>query len=133
MLPTEHQQPFWRSSHTVPSTLPNTMTHQRVSEWVNPLLLHSSTTMFQTTCILLISLLGAFLPHGRAMLNLTLPGQHPDPEAVAREVHRYYLLPWNYSLYTYIYSIPRPNCSVFLLLSSLVLLRLKPKKKNFFT
>jgi len=23
------------------------------------------------------------------MLNLTLPGAHPDPEAVAHEVHRY--------------------------------------------
>lgn len=44
--------------------------------------------MLQTTCILLMSLLGSFLPYGRAMLNLTLPGQHPDPEAVAREVHR---------------------------------------------
>ncbi|TKY52984.1 pectate lyase 12 [Spatholobus suberectus] len=44
--------------------------------------------MLQTTCILLFSLLASFLPHGTAMLNLTLPGQHPDPEAVAREVHR---------------------------------------------
>ncbi|KAK7392494.1 hypothetical protein VNO78_20934 [Psophocarpus tetragonolobus] len=44
--------------------------------------------MLQTTCILLWSVLASFLPHGTAMHNLTLPGQHPDPEAVAREVHR---------------------------------------------
>ncbi|XP_061360468.1 probable pectate lyase 12 [Gastrolobium bilobum] len=43
--------------------------------------------MLQGTCILLISVLCSFLPHGTPMLNLTLPGQHPDPEAVAREVH----------------------------------------------
>lgn len=49
----------------------------------------SSSTMLQTTCIILFSVVAIFLPHGTAMLNLTLPGQHPDPEAVAREVHRY--------------------------------------------
>jgi len=46
--------------------------------------------MVQTTYILLFfSVLPSFLPHGKAELNLTLPGQHPDPEAVATDVHRY--------------------------------------------
>jgi len=45
--------------------------------------------MLHTTCILLLSLLSSFSPLGTAMLNLTLPGAHPDPEAVAHEVHRY--------------------------------------------
>ncbi|CAJ1968885.1 unnamed protein product [Sphenostylis stenocarpa] len=45
--------------------------------------------MLHTTCILLFFfLLPLFLPHGTATLNLTLPGQHPDPEALAAEVHR---------------------------------------------
>ncbi|KAK2364201.1 pectate lyase [Trifolium repens] len=45
--------------------------------------------MFQTLCILLIIfVLSSFSPLGKAMLNLTLPGTHPDPEAVAHEVHR---------------------------------------------
>jgi hypothetical protein len=50
--------------------------------------------MFQTLCILLIIfVLSSFSPLGKAMLNLTLPGTHPDPEAVAHEVHRYSLSP----------------------------------------
>ncbi|WJX11651.1 pectate lyase [Trifolium repens] len=44
--------------------------------------------MTQTTSIFLISLLSSFFTHGTSMLNLTLPGQHPDPESVAIEVHR---------------------------------------------
>ncbi|KAF7818669.1 putative pectate lyase 12 [Senna tora] len=44
--------------------------------------------MLQTSCILLISFMASFLPLGGAMLNLTLPGQHPDPESVVQEVHR---------------------------------------------
>ncbi|XP_004494082.1 probable pectate lyase 12 [Cicer arietinum] len=45
--------------------------------------------MFQRICILLITvILSSFSPLGKAMLNLTLPGTHPDPEAVAHEVHR---------------------------------------------
>ncbi|XP_050243219.1 probable pectate lyase 12 [Quercus robur] len=44
--------------------------------------------MLPRTCIVLISLLCQFSPLGRAMLNLTLPGQHPNPEAVVQEVHR---------------------------------------------
>ncbi|KAG2402996.1 pectate lyase [Vigna angularis] len=45
--------------------------------------------MFQATYILLFfSVLSSFLPHGTAAFNLTLPGQHPDPEAVATQVHR---------------------------------------------
>ncbi|TKY62105.1 pectate lyase 12 [Spatholobus suberectus] len=44
--------------------------------------------MLQTTCILLLSVLSSFSPLASAMLNLTLPGAHPDPEAVAHEVHR---------------------------------------------
>ena len=47
--------------------------------------------MLQRTCIVLISLLCSFSSLGRAMLNLTLPGQHPNPEAVVQEVHRYIL------------------------------------------
>jgi len=48
--------------------------------------------MFQTICILLIiSVLSSFSKLGTAMLNLTLPGTHPDPDAVAHEVHRYSL------------------------------------------
>jgi hypothetical protein len=46
------------------------------------------STMTQTTSIFLISLLSSFFTHGTSMLNLTLPGQHPDPESVALEVHR---------------------------------------------
>ncbi|OIV92169.1 hypothetical protein TanjilG_30810 [Lupinus angustifolius] len=45
--------------------------------------------MLQKTYILLIFYgLAYFLPLGTSMLNLTLPGTHPDPEAVAHEVHR---------------------------------------------
>ncbi|KAE9590906.1 hypothetical protein Lal_00022979 [Lupinus albus] len=46
--------------------------------------------MLQKTCIILLifSCFGYFLPLGTSMLNLTLPGTHPDPEAVAHEVHR---------------------------------------------
>nr|DAD48813.1 TPA_asm: hypothetical protein HUJ06_018750 [Nelumbo nucifera] len=40
------------------------------------------------TCILLICLLSAFPPLIRATLNLTLPHQHPDPEAVVQDVQR---------------------------------------------
>jgi len=52
------------------------------------LTLEISSTMFQTICILLII---SFSQLGTAMLNLTLPGTHPDPDAVAHEVHRYSL------------------------------------------
>ncbi|KAK2401175.1 pectate lyase [Trifolium repens] len=44
--------------------------------------------MTQTTSIFLITFLSSFFTHGTSMLNLTLPGQHPDPESVALEVHR---------------------------------------------
>ncbi|CAK9142991.1 unnamed protein product [Ilex paraguariensis] len=44
--------------------------------------------MLHWTCIVLISLLSTFSPSVSAMLNLTLPGQHPDPEAVVQDVHR---------------------------------------------
>ncbi|KAL9426823.1 hypothetical protein AB3S75_033578 [Citrus x aurantiifolia] len=44
--------------------------------------------MFQRTCIVLISLLSSFSPQGRAMLNLTFPIPHPNPEDVAQDVHR---------------------------------------------
>jgi hypothetical protein len=49
--------------------------------------------MLQRTCIVLISLFCSFSPLGRAVLNLTLPGQHPDPEAVVQEIHRYSVFP----------------------------------------
>ncbi|CAI8614684.1 unnamed protein product [Vicia faba] len=43
----------------------------------------------KTICILVtIFVLSSFSPLGIAMLNLTLPGTHPDPDAVAHEVHR---------------------------------------------
>ncbi|KAJ7976896.1 Pectate lyase [Quillaja saponaria] len=44
--------------------------------------------MFHLTCILLVYLLVSFFTLGRPMLNLTLTGQHPDPEAVVQLVHR---------------------------------------------
>ncbi|CAJ2632528.1 unnamed protein product [Trifolium pratense] len=45
--------------------------------------------MFKTICIfLIIFVLSSFSTLGTAMLNLTIPGTHPDPEAVAHEVHR---------------------------------------------
>ncbi|XP_041028768.1 probable pectate lyase 12 [Juglans microcarpa x Juglans regia] len=43
--------------------------------------------MLLRSCIVWISLLCSFSPLGRAMLNLTLPGQHPNPQAVVQEVH----------------------------------------------
>ncbi|XP_073309995.1 probable pectate lyase 12 [Primulina huaijiensis] len=39
-------------------------------------------------CIVLVFLVGAFSYQVSALLNLTLPGQHPDPESVAQDVHR---------------------------------------------
>ncbi|MED6138892.1 hypothetical protein PIB30_078819 [Stylosanthes scabra] len=46
--------------------------------------------MLHRSCILLLCVVGSMLAleGAAAMLNLTLPGQHPDPEAVANEVHR---------------------------------------------
>ncbi|XP_008233253.1 PREDICTED: probable pectate lyase 5 [Prunus mume] len=45
--------------------------------------------MLPTTCILLICLLSSLSPLTKASsLNLTLPHQHPNPEAVAQEVQR---------------------------------------------
>ncbi|XP_031278825.1 probable pectate lyase 12 isoform X2 [Pistacia vera] len=44
--------------------------------------------MFRSTCIVLISLLSSFFPLGRAMLNLTFPTPHPNPEEVVQELHR---------------------------------------------
>ncbi|KAI8560330.1 hypothetical protein RHMOL_Rhmol04G0247000 [Rhododendron molle] len=44
--------------------------------------------MLHKTCIFLICVLSSFSPFSTAMLNLTLPGQHPDPDAVVQEVHR---------------------------------------------
>ncbi|KAG6639808.1 probable pectate lyase 12 [Carya illinoinensis] len=43
--------------------------------------------MLRRSCIVLISLLCSFAPLGKAVLNLTLPGQHPNPQAVVQEVH----------------------------------------------
>ena len=72
--------------------------------------------MLQRTCIVLISLLFSFSPLGRAMLNLTLPGQHPNPEAVAQEVHRY--------IYTHNNLCSETFGSVFLFLGALFFLGL---------
>ncbi|KAK9921010.1 hypothetical protein M0R45_029542 [Rubus argutus] len=44
--------------------------------------------MLSRTCIVLFSLLTSFFPLGEAYLNLTLPGQHPNPDEVVQEVHR---------------------------------------------
>ncbi|GMP84887.1 hypothetical protein CsSME_00038240 [Camellia sinensis var. sinensis] len=44
--------------------------------------------MLHISCIFLISLLSSFSPLGLAMLNLNLPGQHPNPEAVVQELQR---------------------------------------------
>ncbi|KAM5559707.1 putative pectate lyase 12 [Rosa sericea] len=43
--------------------------------------------MLSGTCIVLISLLASF-SLAKAYLNLTLPGQHPNPDEVVQEVHR---------------------------------------------
>lgn len=45
--------------------------------------------MLKTTCILVISVLSSFSPLTTALLNLSLPGQHPNPDAVVQEFHRY--------------------------------------------
>ncbi|XP_057514075.1 probable pectate lyase 12 isoform X1 [Actinidia eriantha] len=44
--------------------------------------------MLHRSCIFLIFLLSSFSPLGTAMVNLTLPGQHPNPEAVVQDVQR---------------------------------------------
>ncbi|MCE0481431.1 hypothetical protein HAX54_039192 [Datura stramonium] len=45
--------------------------------------------MFQRSCIVVFLILTSFFPFAFGIfLNLTLPGQHPDPEAVALEVNR---------------------------------------------
>ncbi|XP_027069432.2 probable pectate lyase 12 [Coffea arabica] len=44
--------------------------------------------MFHSTCIVLTCLAISFLPFGSAFHNLTLPGQHPNPEAVVEDIHR---------------------------------------------
>ncbi|XP_022850203.1 probable pectate lyase 12 [Olea europaea var. sylvestris] len=44
--------------------------------------------MFSRSCIVFIVLVGAFFHLCSAMVNLTLPGQHPFPEDVAQDVHR---------------------------------------------
>ncbi|XP_048504483.1 probable pectate lyase 12 isoform X2 [Beta vulgaris subsp. vulgaris] len=44
--------------------------------------------MLQRSYIVQILVLCYVFAFGSSILNLTLPGQHPDPEAVAREVHR---------------------------------------------
>ncbi|XP_073149194.1 probable pectate lyase 12 [Henckelia pumila] len=44
--------------------------------------------MTSSRCIVFVFLLGAFSCQVSALLNLTLPGQHPDPESVAQDVHR---------------------------------------------
>ncbi|KAK3036380.1 hypothetical protein RJ639_032149 [Escallonia herrerae] len=45
--------------------------------------------MLLSSCIVLISVVCSFFLLGSsAMLNLTLPGQHPDPEAVVLDLHR---------------------------------------------
>uniref|UniRef100_A0A5B7AH92 Pectate lyase n=1 Tax=Davidia involucrata TaxID=16924 RepID=A0A5B7AH92_DAVIN len=44
--------------------------------------------MVHRTCIVLISLLSSICTLGSSMLNLTLPHQHPYPEAVVQEVQR---------------------------------------------
>ncbi|PKI57629.1 hypothetical protein CRG98_021957 [Punica granatum] len=45
----------------------------------------------RASCIVLVTLVGCCLSSlsgGTAMLNLTLPGQHTDPESVVQEVNR---------------------------------------------
>ncbi|GMH13298.1 hypothetical protein Nepgr_015139 [Nepenthes gracilis] len=44
--------------------------------------------MVPTTFILLLCILSSFSPLARALLNLTLPHQHPNPEAVVQELQR---------------------------------------------
>ncbi|CAL9026669.1 unnamed protein product [Prunus brigantina] len=44
--------------------------------------------MVPRTCIVLLFLLCSFSSLATAFLNLTLPGQHPNPEEVVQEVHR---------------------------------------------
>ncbi|KAK7280517.1 hypothetical protein RJT34_25581 [Clitoria ternatea] len=44
--------------------------------------------MLPITCILLMCLLSSFSPPIKAVLNLTLPHQHPYPEAVVQELQR---------------------------------------------
>ncbi|XP_073066690.1 probable pectate lyase 12 [Primulina eburnea] len=41
-----------------------------------------------SSCIVFVFLVGAFYCQVSALLNLTLPGQHPDPESVAQDVYR---------------------------------------------
>ncbi|PIN21463.1 Pectate lyase [Handroanthus impetiginosus] len=44
--------------------------------------------MVKSSCIVFVLLVGLFSHLGFGMLNLTLPGQHPNPEHVAQDVHR---------------------------------------------
>ncbi|XP_030473810.2 probable pectate lyase 12 [Syzygium oleosum] len=44
--------------------------------------------LLRTSYIVLTWLLSSASPAKMAMLNLTLPGQHPDPESVVHDVHR---------------------------------------------
>ncbi|XP_034692739.1 probable pectate lyase 12 [Vitis riparia] len=48
----------------------------------------SASAMLRRTCIVLISLLSSLSALATPMQNLTLLGQHPDPEAVVQEVQR---------------------------------------------
>lgn len=50
----------------------------------------SASAMLRRTCIVLISLLSSLSALATPMQNLTLLGQHPDPEAVVQEVQRYW-------------------------------------------
>lgn len=49
----------------------------------------SASAMLRRTCIVLVSLLSSLSALATPMQNLTLLGQHPDPEAVVQEVQRY--------------------------------------------
>ncbi|KAI3472030.1 hypothetical protein Pfo_028718 [Paulownia fortunei] len=50
--------------------------------------LERAVEMLGSSCIVFLLLVGSFSHLGSAMLNLTLPGQHPNPEHVAQDVHR---------------------------------------------
>ncbi|KAK6140186.1 hypothetical protein DH2020_026070 [Rehmannia glutinosa] len=53
-----------------------------------------------STCIVLLLLVGSFSQLGFAMLNLTLPGQHPYPEDVAQDRPLKYQYIYMFPLYT---------------------------------
>lgn len=75
-----HLQTWNRKKREVPLSLKSRNHHP---------LLFSGAKMLLMNCIVPILLLSLFSPLGLAMLNLTFPNPHPNPEEVAQEVQRY--------------------------------------------